>query len=86
MLQPPGVCAELEWKRPGFESEGIIRKIIPNDTPVWITWREKVLDIMRNREVRAAEASCCDLLQMNDDLMFEQNDQNEHPLENPQTE
>ncbi|KAG2033622.1 hypothetical protein BDR03DRAFT_826579, partial [Suillus americanus] len=43
MLQPPGVCAESEWEDLGFKPERIICNFIPNDTPVWITWRKKVL-------------------------------------------
>ncbi|KAG0702439.1 hypothetical protein DFH29DRAFT_1079523 [Suillus ampliporus] len=48
MLQPPGVGAD-KWGSVGFDPEGIIRNFIPNDTPVWSTWRKKVLDVMRER-------------------------------------
>ncbi|KAG2033626.1 hypothetical protein BDR03DRAFT_1002004 [Suillus americanus] len=88
ILQPPGVYAESEWKRLGFEPEGIIRKFIPNNTPVWITWREKILGVMRDRKVRSRD-TCYDLLQMSDEEkdMFEPNDQNllEHLLEDART-
>lgn len=88
MLQPPSVCAELEWKRLGFEPEGAMWTIIPNDTPVWITWKEKVLGVMRNGKVRSRD-SCYDLLQTVSDekITFEPNDQNllENLLEDART-
>ncbi|KAG2055073.1 hypothetical protein BDR06DRAFT_883091, partial [Suillus hirtellus] len=76
MLQPPGVYEELEWKKLGFEPEGIICKFIPNDTPVWTTWREKVLGVMRDQKV-CSQDTCYDLLQMSDQEkdMFKPNDQ-----------
>ncbi|KAG2135726.1 uncharacterized protein EDB93DRAFT_821899 [Suillus bovinus] len=64
MLQPPGVCEESEWKKLGFEPEGILRKFIPNDTPVWMTWREKVLSVMRDQKVHGRDTDR--LLQMSD--------------------
>lgn len=88
MLQPPGVYEESEWKRLGFEPEGIIRKFIPNDTPVWTTWREKVLGVMRDQKVCSRD-TCYDLLQMSDQEkdMFKPNDQKllENLLEDART-
>ncbi|KAG1720224.1 hypothetical protein EDB19DRAFT_1617072, partial [Suillus lakei] len=40
MLQPHGT---------GFKPESIIHNFIPNDTPVWVTWRKKILKVMRRR-------------------------------------
>ncbi|KAG2141540.1 hypothetical protein BD769DRAFT_86967 [Suillus cothurnatus] len=88
MLQPPGVCAESEWERLGFDPEGIIRKFIPNNTPVWVTWREKVLSVMKDQKIRSRD-TCYELLQMSDEekVIFEPNDQNllEHLLEDART-
>ncbi|KAG1806306.1 uncharacterized protein HD556DRAFT_1321059 [Suillus plorans] len=88
MLQPPGVYEESEWKRLGFEPEGIIRKFIPNDTPVWMTWREKVLGVMRDQKVCSRD-TCYDLLQMSDQEkdMFKPDDQKllENLLEDART-
>ncbi|KAG2362400.1 hypothetical protein BDR07DRAFT_1357740 [Suillus spraguei] len=62
MLQPPGVFAESEWKRLGFEPEDIIRNFMPNNTPVWIAWKEKVLEVMRKRD--GSRDTCHDLLKI----------------------
>jgi hypothetical protein len=62
MLQPPGVCAESEWKDLGFNPASIICNFIPNDTPVWIAWREKVLSVMKARN--GSRDTCYGLLEM----------------------
>ncbi|KAG2069290.1 hypothetical protein BDR04DRAFT_1055635 [Suillus decipiens] len=54
MLQPPG-----------FEPEHIIHNFMPNNTPVWIAWREKVLEVMRKRD--GSRDICHNLLKMNSD-------------------
>ncbi|KAG2069291.1 hypothetical protein BDR04DRAFT_1232300 [Suillus decipiens] len=71
MLQPPGVLAEPEWEKLGFQPENIIRTFIPNNTLVWITWRKKVLEVMKNRNGR--RDTCHTLLKMSseDETNFE---------------
>ncbi|KAG1735717.1 uncharacterized protein EDB91DRAFT_1337587 [Suillus paluster] len=60
MLQPRGNDAD-EWE--SFKPAAIIQHLIPNDTQVWITWRQKVLGVISERE-RNQEA-CYGLLQVN---------------------
>lgn len=50
-----------KWQSLGFHPEDIIRTFIPNNTPVWITWRKNVLEVMRHRESRE---TCHGLLKM----------------------
>ncbi|KAG1735410.1 hypothetical protein EDB19DRAFT_1994731 [Suillus lakei] len=64
MLQPHGVAAD-KWKELGFKPESIIHNFIPNDTPVWVTWRKKILKVMRRR-VRSQD-TCRDLLTVRDE-------------------
>ncbi|KAG2033620.1 hypothetical protein BDR03DRAFT_967066 [Suillus americanus] len=66
MLQPPGVYEESEWKALGFKPESIICNFIPNDTPVWITWKKKVLDVITIRRMHkdVDRDTCHNLLQM----------------------
>ncbi|KAG1779987.1 hypothetical protein EV702DRAFT_965403 [Suillus placidus] len=47
----------------GFKPEDIIRNFIPNDTQVWDTWREKVLEVMKTRN--GSKDTCDGLLKMN---------------------
>ncbi|KAG2752442.1 hypothetical protein P692DRAFT_20830438 [Suillus brevipes Sb2] len=67
MLQPTDnvthkYVAAAKWKDLGFEPESIIRNFIPNDTQVWVTWRKKVLEVMRMRD--GSQDTCRGLLQM----------------------
>ncbi|KAG2129017.1 hypothetical protein DEU56DRAFT_503198 [Suillus clintonianus] len=73
MLQPPDISAD-KWEEQGFKPESIIRNFIPNDTPVWVIWRKKVLDVMGAR-IRSQEP-CHSWLQMsNEDIEgFKKND------------
>ncbi|KAG1836233.1 hypothetical protein F4604DRAFT_1602921 [Suillus subluteus] len=66
MLQPPGVCVESELEDLGFKPERIICNFILNDTPVWITWSKKVLDVMRKRDSSSQDA-CHRLLKMSEE-------------------
>ncbi|KAG1735413.1 hypothetical protein EDB19DRAFT_1854037 [Suillus lakei] len=50
--------------QPRFQPESIIRNFMPNNTHVWVTWREKVLEIMRTRD--SSQDTRCGLLQMSD--------------------
>ncbi|KAG1735721.1 uncharacterized protein EDB91DRAFT_1337591 [Suillus paluster] len=63
ILQPRSVGAD-QWKKAGFEPEVIIHKFIPNNTPVWSRWREKILDLIRDR-IRS-QGHCEHLLQVAD--------------------
>ncbi|KAG1877526.1 hypothetical protein F4604DRAFT_1580602 [Suillus subluteus] len=56
------VFACLMLQPPGFKPERIICNFIPNDTPVWITWRKKVLEVMKTRN--GSRDACYSLLQM----------------------
>ncbi|KAG2069289.1 hypothetical protein BDR04DRAFT_1078251 [Suillus decipiens] len=67
MLQPPEAFDESEWEPLGFKPENIIHHFIPNDTPVWTAWREKVLDVMRNRKGNQDAWHGRGLLQMSSD-------------------
>ncbi|KIK45946.1 hypothetical protein CY34DRAFT_776674 [Suillus luteus UH-Slu-Lm8-n1] len=76
MLQPfdkvtHKYVAAAKWKDLGFEPESIIRNFIPNDTQVWVTWRKKVLEVMRTRD--GSQDTCHGLLQMSseDKMKFE---------------
>ncbi|KAG1873528.1 hypothetical protein DFJ58DRAFT_758883 [Suillus subalutaceus] len=64
MLRPPGIYEESGWKNLGFKPESIICNFIPNDTLVWITWRKKVLDVMRTHNHDGDPVACHNLLQM----------------------
>jgi hypothetical protein len=76
MLQPTDnvthkYVAAAKWKGLGFKPESIIRNFIPNDTQVWVTWRKKVLEVMRTRD--GSQDTCHGLLQMSseDETKFE---------------
>ncbi|KAG1751075.1 hypothetical protein EDB19DRAFT_1846049 [Suillus lakei] len=60
--------------QPRFKPESIICNFIPNETQVWATWREKVLEVMRTR-IHNPE-TCHSLLQISDEeeREFEQDD------------
>ncbi|KAG1805696.1 uncharacterized protein BJ212DRAFT_1391051 [Suillus subaureus] len=67
MLQPADDVAHKyvvadKWKDLGFEPESIIRNFIPNDTQVWVTWRKKVLEVMKKRD--SSQDVCHSLLKM----------------------
>ncbi|KAG1877529.1 hypothetical protein F4604DRAFT_2002857 [Suillus subluteus] len=64
MLRPPGIYEESGWTNLGFKPESIICNFIPNDTPVWTTWRKKVLDVMRACDHDGDPVACHNLLQM----------------------
>ncbi|KAG2343621.1 hypothetical protein BDR05DRAFT_911153, partial [Suillus weaverae] len=68
MLQPAdGVAhkyvAADKWEDLGFKPDSIIRNFIPNDTQVWATWREKILEVMRRRD--GSQDTCHGLFQIN---------------------
>ncbi|KAG1873524.1 hypothetical protein DFJ58DRAFT_695676 [Suillus subalutaceus] len=62
VLQPPVICAESEWVDLDFELESVIRAFIPNDTQVWVTWRKKISEAMRQRN--SNQDACHGLLKM----------------------
>ncbi|KAG1725605.1 hypothetical protein EDB19DRAFT_1622320, partial [Suillus lakei] len=45
-LQPD--CEPGEWEKRGFKPREILRQFIPNDTPVWAVWRDRVLEQMKS--------------------------------------
>ncbi|KAG1735713.1 uncharacterized protein EDB91DRAFT_1250339 [Suillus paluster] len=61
-----------EWE--SFKPAAIIQHFIPNDTQVWITWKQKVLGVISERD-RNQEA-CYGLLQVSaeDEAMFKKDD------------
>jgi len=69
MLQPADDVANKyvvadKWKGLGFKPESIIRNFIPNNTQVWVTWRKKILEVMRKRN--SSQDDCRALLKMSD--------------------
>ncbi|KAG2141534.1 hypothetical protein BD769DRAFT_1349587 [Suillus cothurnatus] len=69
MLQPADDVANKyvvadKWKGLGFKPESIIRNFIPNNTQVWVTWRKKILEVMRKRN--SSQDDCHALLKMSD--------------------